>query len=100
MGHETYRRVTIDPRRKIMECELAVQATSNSNIREMLSRVQRLWMGLKDSELSDVDLAHEVAVVERVHVRLMRVVEVGTDTAVQQPAVDLRSLNGHLKLTG
>ena len=100
MGYEKYRRVTIDPRQKIMECAFAVQTTSDSNIREMLSRVQRLWMGLKDSELSDVDLAHEVAVVERVHVRLMRVVEGGTDTAVEQPAVDLRSRNGYLKLTG
>ena len=97
MGYETYRRVAIDPRRKIAECERAAQTTADPAMLEMLALVRRLWIGLDDSELSDVDLASEFAVVERVHVRLMRFVGRGDGSALQVSVSSGLSSNGHLK---
>lgn len=84
VGYETYRRVVIDPQRKVLECELAARSTSDPATLEMLGQVRRLWIGLELSELSDLALANEFAVVERVHVRLMRIVGRGAGTAMQE----------------
>ena len=97
MGYETCRRVAIDPRQKITECELAAQSTADPAMLEMLALVRRLWIGLGVSELSDVDLAREFAVVERVHVRLMRFVGQADGSALQRSVTGSSISNGHLK---
>jgi hypothetical protein len=63
-----------DPLERVAECEQAIDATADSNQREMLTHLRTLWVNLaRESPLLDgAAVQDQVATLTRIHVDLMR----------------------------